>query len=75
MTRYRDPAAGTVQNRSARTGGNPDGNARPATRVSLRPHEARSGKEIEREDVVEGYEYGRGQLMTFTPGGVAVARY
>jgi hypothetical protein len=28
----------------------------PATGVSLRPHEPESDKEIEREDVVKGYE-------------------
>ena len=37
-----------------------------ATRVSLLPHDPRSGEEIEREQVVKGYEYERGQFVTLT---------
>lgn len=37
-----------------------------ATRVSLLPHDPRSGEEIEREEVVKGYEYERGQFVTLT---------
>jgi DNA end-binding protein Ku len=36
------------------------------TRVSLLPHDPRSGEEIEREEVVKGYEYERGQFVTLT---------
>src|SRR6266446_3703915 len=31
--------------------------ARPATRITLRPHDASTGEEVEKEDVVKGYEY------------------
>ena len=37
-----------------------------ATRVSLLPHDPRSGEEIEREEVVKGYEYERGRFVTLT---------
>jgi DNA end-binding protein Ku len=41
--------------------------ARPATRITLRPHDPRSGEEVEKDEVVRGYEYERGQYVTFTP--------
>lgn len=41
--------------------------AGPATRVALRPHDPHSGEQIERDEVVKGYEYERGQFVTFTP--------
>jgi DNA end-binding protein Ku len=37
------------------------------TRVALRPHDPQTGEEIEREEVAKGYEYERGQFVTFTP--------
>ena len=37
-----------------------------ATRVSLLPHDPRSGEEIEREQIVKGYEYERGRFVTLT---------
>src|SRR5207244_11332045 len=40
---------------------------RPATRITLRPHDPSSGEEVEKEEVVKGYEYDRGQYVTFTP--------
>jgi len=40
---------------------------RPATRVTLRPHDPSTGEEVEKEEVVRGYEYERGQYITFTP--------
>ena len=40
---------------------------RPATRITLRPHDPSSGEEVEKEEVVRGYEYERGQYITFTP--------
>ena len=39
----------------------------PATRIALRPHDPQTGEEIERDEVVKGYEYERGQFVTFTP--------
>jgi len=35
-------------------------------RVALHPHDPRTGEEIEREEVVKGYEYERGRFVTFT---------
>jgi DNA end-binding protein Ku len=37
-----------------------------ATRIALRPHDPRTGEEIEKSEVVKGYEYDRGQFVTFT---------
>jgi DNA end-binding protein Ku len=37
-----------------------------ATRISLRPHDPRTGEEIEKSEVVKGYEYQRGQFITFS---------
>jgi DNA end-binding protein Ku len=37
-----------------------------ASRIALRPHDPSSGEEIEREQVIKGYEYQRGQFVTFT---------
>ena len=37
------------------------------TRVALLPHDPHTGEEIEREEVAKGYEYERGQFVTFTP--------
>src|SRR6516165_2810032 len=43
------------------------GDAPPfSTRVVLHPHDPHTGEEIEREEVVKGYEYERGQFVTFT---------
>jgi len=39
---------------------------RPTTRISLQPHDPRTGEEVEKEEVVKGYEYRRGQFITFT---------
>jgi DNA end-binding protein Ku len=36
------------------------------TRVALHPHDPLTGEEIEREEVVKGYEYERGRFVTFT---------
>jgi DNA end-binding protein Ku len=41
--------------------------AAPATRIALRPHDPHTGQEIGREEVRKGYEYERGQFVTFTP--------
>ena len=40
--------------------------ANQATRIALRPHDPRTGEEIEKSEVVKGYEYDRGQFVTFT---------
>jgi DNA end-binding protein Ku len=37
-----------------------------AARITLRPHDPSSGEEIEREEVVKGYKYQRGQFVTLT---------
>ena len=37
------------------------------TRITLRPHDPHTGEEIEREEVAKGYEYERGEFVTFTP--------
>jgi len=37
-----------------------------ATRIALRPHDPRTGEEIEKSQVVKGYEYDRGQFVTFS---------
>jgi DNA end-binding protein Ku len=36
------------------------------SRITLRPHDPRSGEEIDKSEVVKGYEYGRGQFITFS---------
>ena len=38
-----------------------------ATPIALRPPHPNTGEEIEREEVRRGYEYERGQFVTFTP--------
>src|SRR5439155_15413125 len=38
----------------------------PATRITIRPNDPRTGEEIEKREVVKGYEYSRGQFVTFT---------
>src|SRR5438309_11027564 len=45
----------------------PDGEQSPAaTRITLRPHDPGTGEEIEKREVVKGYEYSSGQFLTFT---------
>src|SRR5215469_200766 len=41
--------------------------AAPVSRITLRPHDPTTGEEIEKDEVVRGYEYERGQYVTFTP--------
>src|SRR5262249_12028194 len=36
------------------------------TRIALRPHNPTTGEEIEKSEIVKGYEYGRGRFVTFT---------
>src|SRR5437764_5608806 len=45
----------------------PDGDQSPAaTRVTHRPHDPATGEEIDKREVVNGYEYARGEFVTFT---------
>ena len=37
-----------------------------ATRVTLRPHDPATGEEIDKREVLKGYEYTRGEFVTFT---------
>ena len=39
----------------------------PVSRITLRPHDPTTGEELARNEVVRGYEYERGQYVTFTP--------
>jgi DNA end-binding protein Ku len=41
--------------------------AGPATRIALQPVARDSGEAVERDEVVKGYEFERGQFVTFTP--------
>src|SRR5580693_1868377 len=44
-----------------------DGDESPAaTRITLRPHDPGTGEEIDKREVVKGYEYARGEFVTFT---------
>jgi len=52
------PVLGEVENRTGKVG--------PATRIRLRPHDPSTGEEVERDEVVRGYEYERGRYVTFT---------
>src|SRR5689334_12398034 len=47
--------------------GSSDGDQSPAaTRITLWPHDPGTGEEIDKREVVKGYEYSRGQFLTFT---------
>lgn len=37
-----------------------------AARITIRPHDPSTGEEVEKSEVVKGYEYSRGQFVTFT---------
>src|SRR6516165_4891475 len=41
--------------------------SRAATRIALRPHDPGTGEEIDKREIVKGYEYGRSQFVTLTP--------
>src|ERR1700756_5381049 len=57
------PSASWILNDDA----SPDGDQSPAaTRVTLRPHDPGTGEEIDKREVVKGYEYARGAFVTFT---------
>ncbi len=38
----------------------------PLSRVMIRPHDPATGEEIDKAEIVKGYEYERGQFVTFT---------
>jgi DNA end-binding protein Ku len=40
--------------------------ASAATRIALHPHDPTTGEAIEKSEIVKGYEYERGQFVTFT---------
>jgi non-homologous end joining protein Ku len=40
--------------------------ASTATRIALRPHDPTTGEAIDKSEIVRGYEYDRGQFVTFT---------
>ena len=48
-------------------GGSDADQPQPVTPVTIRPHDPRTDEEIDKAEVVKGYEYGRGQFVTFTP--------
>ena len=39
--------------------------SRHATQIALRPHDPRTGAAIDKSEIVKGYEYDRGQFVTF----------
>ena len=41
--------------------------AGPATRIGLQPVHRETGEAVDRDEVVKGYEFERGQFVTFTP--------
>src|ERR1700719_3099308 len=49
-------------------GGDEAGDAREAARIALRPHDPSTGEEVEKEEVVKGYEYQR-PIRHVQPGG------
>jgi non-homologous end joining protein Ku len=52
-----------------------DGDQSPAaTRVTLRPHDPGTGEEIEKREVVKGYEYARGEFVNLHRRGAEGAR-
>ena len=48
-------------------GGDDADQTQAVTPITIRPHDPRTGEEIDKAQVVKGYEYGRGQFVTFTP--------
>jgi DNA end-binding protein Ku len=56
--------AGRIHNETMREDASPDPSA--PTRVALLPHDPYTGVEIDREEVVKGYEVERGRFVTFT---------
>jgi DNA end-binding protein Ku len=47
-------------------GGEETEDAGPATRIAVQPVHRETGEAIERDEIVKGYEYDRGQYVTFT---------
>ena len=48
-------------------GGDDADQTQAVTPITIRPHDPRTGEEIDKTEVAKGYEYGRGQFVTFTP--------
>ena len=57
-------AVNTVARAAGRGGRTDQGGT--ATRIALRPHDPGTGEAIEKSQVVKGYEYNRGQFVTFS---------
>lgn len=38
----------------------------PVRRIAIRPHDPNTGKELDKAEIVKGFEYERGQFVTFT---------
>jgi DNA end-binding protein Ku len=53
------PQSGQLEDRKEPVG--------PVSRITLRPHDPTTGEEVAKDEVVRGYEYERGQYVTFTP--------
>jgi DNA end-binding protein Ku len=66
--RDQDRAGGPVPTSSPADDREEDDRTRPVSRVVLRPHDPSTGEQVEKEEVVRGYEYERGQFVSFTPG-------
>ena len=46
----------------------------PAERIALQPVSRDTGESVERSEVMKGYEYERGQFVTFTPDKLKAAK-
>jgi DNA end-binding protein Ku len=64
-SREERPDAGPIAQRDGSEAEADQGSS--ATRITIRPHDPRTGEEIEKSEVVKGYEYSRGEFVTFTP--------
>src|SRR5260221_14637374 len=56
---FREPEGSAIEEQPEDAG--------PATRIALQPVDRETGAVIERDEVVKGFEYERGQYVTFTP--------
>ncbi|MBV8937737.1 MAG: Ku protein [Alphaproteobacteria bacterium] len=66
--RPEDPAERVQPQLLRRDDGHDAGETPGVTRIAIRPHDPRTGEEIDKAAVVKGYEYERGQFVTFTAG-------
>ena len=65
--RRREGAEPPIPDLGGHDGGYDANQSQAVTRVTIRPHDPRTGEEIDKAEVVKGYEYDRGQFVTFTP--------